>query len=268
MKRTPFVAGNWKMNTSRATAVDLAKSVAKGLPQGVSVGIAPPFVYLEAVAGVISGSALLLGAQDVYFEKNGAFTGEISVEMLKDFNVEFVLTGHSERRHVLLEPAALIAKKAAAVYAGGLVLIHCVGEKLEQRDAGKTFQVVQSQLEELSPTAISDPERLVIAYEPVWAIGTGRNATDAQAQEVHQFIRQSLAKRWHSDFADRVRIQYGGSVKPDNARALLAQPDVDGALVGGASLKADGFLAIAASTSSGQASPTGSGQGGSGPASA
>jgi triosephosphate isomerase len=245
MKRTQFVAGNWKMNTTRSTAVELAKGVAKGLPQGVSVGIAPPFVYLDAVAGAIAGSALLLGAQDVYFEKNGAFTGEISIEMLKDLSVKFVLTGHSERRHVLLEPPALIAKKAAAVYASGLILIHCVGEKLEQRDAGKTFNVVQAQLEELTPASISDPERLVIAYEPVWAIGTGRNATDAQAQEVHQYIRQSLAKMWNKDFADRVRIQYGGSVKPENARGLLSQPDVDGALVGGASLKSDAFLAIA-----------------------
>jgi triosephosphate isomerase (TIM) len=246
MKRVSFVAGNWKMNTTKSTAVELAKSVAKGLPAHATVGVAPPFVYLDAVGAAIAGSKLLLGAQDVYFEKNGAFTGEISVEMLKDLAVKFVLTGHSERRHVLLEPPALIAKKAVAVYAGGLTLVHCVGEKLEQRDAGKTFEVVQSQMDELSAPAMLDPERLVIAYEPVWAIGTGRTATDAQAQEVHQYIRQSIAKKWNKDFADHVRIQYGGSVKPDNARGLLGQPDIDGALVGGASLKADGFLAIAA----------------------
>jgi triosephosphate isomerase (TIM) len=244
MSRTPFVAGNWKMNTSKTSAVELAKVCAKGVPAGVSVGIAPPFVYLDVVNQAIAGSPLLLGAQDVYFEKNGAFTGEISIEMLKDVGIKFVLTGHSERRHVLGEAPALIGKKAHAVYAAGLVLVHCVGEKLEQRDAGKTFDVVQKQLEELDDS-IQDPDRLVIAYEPVWAIGTGRNATDAQAQEVHHWIRESLGKRWNKDFSDRVRIQYGGSVKPENAKGLLSQQDVDGALVGGASLKADSFLAIA-----------------------
>jgi triosephosphate isomerase len=246
MKRVSFVAGNWKMNTTKSTAIELAKAVAKGLPAHATVGVAPPYVYIDAIAGAIAGSKLLLGAQDVYFEKNGAFTGEISVEMLKDLSVKFVLTGHSERRHVLMESPALIAKKAAAAYAGGLILVHCVGEKLEQRDAGKTFDVVQSQLDELVPASIPDADRLVIAYEPVWAIGTGRTATDAQAQEVHHYIRESIGKKWNKDFADRVRIQYGGSVKPENAGGLLAQPDIDGALVGGASLKADGFLAIAA----------------------
>ncbi len=159
---------------------------------------------------------MLLGAQDAYFEKNGAFTGEISVEMLKDIGVTFVLAGHSERRHVLGENSALVAKKAQAIYGGGLTLVHCVGEKIEQRDAGQTFDVVQRQLEELT-SAIEDPNRLVIAYEPVWAIGTGRNATDAQAQEVHAYIRKSIGRRWNKDFADRVRIQYGGSMKPENA---------------------------------------------------
>jgi len=245
MSRTSFVAGNWKMNTTKASAVELAKAIAKGSPVGVQVGIAPPFVYLDAVGAAISGSAVLLGAQDVYFEKNGAFTGEISIEMLKDLGVKFVLTGHSERRHVLGETSAIIAKKAQAVYEAGLVLVHCVGEKLEQRDAGKTFEVVQHQLDELTKS-MQDPARVVIAYEPVWAIGTGRTATDGQAQEVHAFIRQSLAKGWNKDFADGVRIQYGGSMKPENARGLLAQPDVDGGLIGGAALKWDAFLVIAA----------------------
>ncbi|HEX4055500.1 MAG TPA: triose-phosphate isomerase [Tepidisphaeraceae bacterium] len=244
MSRVPFVAGNWKMNTAKAGAVDLAKAVAKGAPQGVQVGIAPPFVYLDAAAQAIAGSSILLGAQDAYFEKNGAFTGEISVEMLKDLGVSFALAGHSERRHVLGENSVMVAKKAHAIYGGGLILIHCVGEKIEQRDAGQTFDVVQRQLDELSH-AMQDPDRLVIAYEPVWAIGTGRNATDAQAQEVHAYIRQTIARRWNKDFADCVRIQYGGSMKPENARGLLAQPDVDGGLIGGASLKADAFLAIA-----------------------
>jgi len=201
-------------------------------------------VYLNEVAGAIAGSSVLVGAQDAYFEKNGAFTGEISIEMLRDVGVKFVLSGHSERRHVIKEPSELVAKKAAAVYASGLTLVHCVGETIQQRDAGKAFAVVQSQLEELNPAITEDPRRLVIAYEPVWAIGTGRNATDAQAQELHLFVRDFIGQQWNKDFADAVRIQYGGSMKPENAKGLLSQPDVDGGLIGGASLKADSFLAI------------------------
>ena len=244
MARTKFVAGNWKMNTTRSAAVDLAKGVAAGAPSGVQCGVAVPFVYIDAVGQALGNSSVMLGAQDVYFEKNGAFTGEISIEMLKDLGVKFVLTGHSERRHVLHESPELVGKKAAAVYDGGLVLIHCVGEKLQERDANQTLHVVRRQLEELKPASITDPKRLVIAYEPVWAIGTGRNATDEQAQEVHAFIRQTIEKMWNRDFADAVRIQYGGSMKPENAKGLLAQKDVDGGLIGGAALKADSFLAI------------------------
>ncbi len=233
------------MNTTKAAAIELAKGVAAGAPKaGVQAGIAPPFVYLDAVAQAIAGSPVLLGAQDVYFEKNGAFTGEVSIEMLHDIGVKFCLTGHSERRHVINEPAALIAKKAAAIYASGLVLVHCVGEKLEQRDAGQTFAVVQSQLEEIDPAKTGEPARFVVAYEPVWAIGTGRTASDEQAQEVHAFIRGFIARRWNKDFADAVRIQYGGSMKPDNAKGLMSQADVDGGLIGGAALKTESFLAI------------------------
>lgn len=242
--RTKFVAGNWKMNTTKSSAVELAKGVAKGVSSGVEAGVAVPFVYIDAVGQALAGSSVLLGAQDAYFEKNGAFTGEISVEMLKDLGVKFVLTGHSERRHVLKETPELVGKKAAAIYAAGLTLVHCVGEKLEERDANQTLAVCEAQLKELKPAEISDPKRLVIAYEPVWAIGTGRNATDAQAQEVHAFIRQTIGKMWNADFANAVRIQYGGSMKPENAKGLLAQPDVDGGLIGGAALKADSFLAI------------------------
>jgi triosephosphate isomerase len=244
MSRTKFVAGNWKMNTDRAGALELAKAVVKGAPVGVQMGVAPPFVYLDSVGQTVNGSPVLLGAQDAYFEKNGAFTGEISLEMLKDLGVKFVLAGHSERRHVLGDSSALVSKKANAIYVAGFTLVHCVGEKIEQRDTGQTFEVVRHQLEELNHS-MQDPQRLVIAYEPVWAIGTGRNATDAQAQEVHAYIRAHLAKTWNKDFADRVRIQYGGSMKPENAKGLLSQPDVDGGLIGGASLKADAFLAIA-----------------------
>jgi triosephosphate isomerase (TIM) len=232
------------MNTTRAAAIELASGVAKGAPKsGVQVGVAPPFVYLGAVAQAVGGSGVLVGAQDLYFEKSGAFTGEISADMLRDIGVTFALTGHSERRHVLGESPKLIGQKAHAAYAAGLILVHCVGEKLDERDSGKTFQVVQAQLEELS-SSMQDPQRLVIAYEPVWAIGTGRNATDQQAQEVHAYIRQSIGKLWNKDFADRVRIIYGGSMKPENASGLMAQPDVDGGLIGGASLKPDSFLAI------------------------
>jgi len=191
----------------------------------------------------LAGSGVLVGAQDAYFEKNGAFTGEVSVEMLKDVGATFCLTGHSERRHVLREPPELVGRKAQAVYNAGLTVIHCVGEKLEERDAGTTNGVVQRQVEELT-TQMDDPARVVIAYEPVWAIGTGRTASDAQAQEVHAFIRDLLGKRWNKSFADAVRIQYGGSMKPDNAKGLIGQTDVDGGLIGGAALKADSFLAI------------------------
>jgi triosephosphate isomerase (TIM) len=245
MNRIPFVAGNWKMNTSKASAIELAKGVAKGEPDGVDVGVAPPFIYLDAVAQAIAGTPLLLGAQDVYFEKNGAFTGEISIEMLKDIGVKFCLAGHSERRHVIKESSELVAKKAAAIYNGGLILIHCVGEKLEQRDANQTLSVVKSQLDELTDS-IQDPNRLVVAYEPVWAIGTGLTATPQQAQEAHAFTRATIAKRFNKNFANRIQIQYGGSVKASNAAELLSQPDVDGALVGGASLKIEEFAAILA----------------------
>ena len=242
--RTSFVAGNWKMNTNKASAVALAKAVAAGAPARVQVGVAPPFVYLDAVGQALKGSTVRLGAQDVCAEKNGAYTGACSTEMLADLGVNFVLAGHSERRHFFKESGETVAKKASAILAGGFTLIHCVGEKLEERDANQTLAVVQKQLDELNPNTMQDPDRLVIAYEPVWAIGTGRNATDAQAQEVHAFIRQSLAKKWNKEFADRVRIQYGGSMKPENAAGLMAQPDVDGGLIGGAALKADSFLAI------------------------
>ena len=231
------------MNLNKAGAVDLAKGVAKAAPAGVQVGVAAPFVYLDAVGQALAGSSVLPGAQDAYFENNGAFTGEISTAMLQDLGVKFCLTGHSERRHVIKETPELVSKKAHAVYAAGLILVHCIGEKLEERDSSKTLDVCKAQLHELT-TKLDDPNRVVIAYEPVWAIGTGRNATDAQAQEVHAFIRQELGRMWNKDFADRVRIQYGGSMKPDNAKGLLTQTDVDGGLIGGAALKADSFLGI------------------------
>lgn len=242
--RTKFIAGNWKMNLTKTTSIELARAIARAIPNNVEVGVAPPFVYIDAVASAISGSKLLLGAQDAYCEQGGAFTGEICVPMLKDLGVRFCLSGHSERRHVLHESPELVGKKTHAIYSAGLIAIHCVGETLAERDANQTLNVVRSQLAELDSKIITDPTRLVIAYEPVWAIGTGRNATDQQAQEVHAFIRQTLGQMWNNDFASRVRIQYGGSLKPENANGLLSQPDVDGGLIGGASLKPESFLAI------------------------
>jgi triosephosphate isomerase len=229
------------MNTESATATALAKAVAADMPEGVDVGIAPPFVYIERVKR--ESGPVLVGAQDVHHEEKGAFTGEVSVGMLRDVGCDFVIVGHSERRHVIHEPTNLIAAKAAATYNGGLILVHCVGETLEEREADNTLSVIEQQLAELTP-AIDDPARLVIAYEPVWAIGTGKVATTEQAQEVHAFIRKELAESWNEDFASKVRIQYGGSVKPENCRELFGCPDIDGALVGGASLKSETFLPI------------------------
>ncbi|MEM8872963.1 MAG: triose-phosphate isomerase [Planctomycetota bacterium] len=242
MSRTPYVAGNWKMNLHTADGVALAEKVAIDRPDGMDVGVAPPFPYLAKIAE-IGGGRLHVGAQDVHHEDVGAFTGEVSAGMLRDVGCDFVIVGHSERRHIIGEPTELVAKKAAAVYRAGMTLIHCVGETIDERRDDATLSIVESQLAELSP-AIDDPARLVIAYEPVWAIGTGETATPEQAQEVHAFIRKELAEAYGDDFAAAVRIQYGGSMKPGNAAELIAQPDIDGGLIGGASLKPDDFLAI------------------------
>jgi len=244
--RKVFVAGNWKMNLDRQAAVELASGLAdKVNTDEVRVAVCPPFVYLLPVAEVIAGSKIELGAQDVYFQGNGAFTGEISTDMLKDACCKYVIVGHSERRHVIGESDELINKKLKAVIAAGLWAIFCIGEKIEQRDAGQTEQVLDQQLTAglagLDETQLST---LVIAYEPVWAIGTGRNATPQQAQEAHSFIRRWLADKYSRALADDMIIQYGGSVKAANAADLIGQADVDGALVGGASLKLEEFAAI------------------------
>jgi triosephosphate isomerase len=246
--RKPLIAGNWKMNTDLLGAGRLAAEIAAevGQKQDVEVLLCPPSVYLSAVGKVVAGSYIQLGAQNLYFEKSGAYTGELSAAMLKDVGCRYVIIGHSERRHIrwLAEGDELLCKKVAAALAAGLTPILCVGETLAQRDAGTTEKVVQTQLDGgLAGIADADLEKIVIAYEPVWAIGTGRNATPLQAQEVHAFIRARLRARSPAA-AEKVRIQYGGSVKPDNAGELLGQIDVDGALVGGASLKSADFLAI------------------------
>ena len=245
--RKPFVAGNWKMNLNSAEALALAQGLAAKASEfgNAEVGIIPPFVYIAQVKWAIKDAPLGIGAQDVYFEKNGAFTGEISTAMLSDIGVKYVLVGHSERRHVLGETDALLNKKLHAVINAGLTAILCVGEKLEERKENKTFDVCKTQLVEgLKGVDKAKAAQLVIAYEPVWAIGTGLNATKEQAQEVHAYIRGELAKIFDQHTADGIRIQYGGSVKASNAGELMSQPDVDGALVGGASLKVDEFVGI------------------------
>jgi len=247
--RKPFVAGNWKMNMDGRSSVDLAKRLASesvGIAdQKVTVAICPPFVYLQAVVKALDGSSIAVGAQDSYFEPNGAFTGEISIPMLKDIGCTYCLCGHSERRHVIGETDELINQKVTSAINGGLLPILCVGELLNEREASKTEEVVTRHVKEgLAGLSAEKVSAVTIAYEPVWAIGTGLTATPQQAQEVHDFIRKLLAQMYDEQLAQEIRIQYGGSVKPGNAAELMSQKDVDGLLVGGASLKADDFLAI------------------------
>lgn len=244
--RKPFVAGNWKMNTDSQGAVDLAQGLAAQVKdEQVTVAVCPPFVYLQAVAQAVSGSSVAVGSQDVYFEANGAFTGEISTDMLKDVGSTYVLCGHSERRHVLGETDSLVNQKLKATLDAGLLPILCIGELLEQRDADETESVCEVQLKEgLAGVTAGQMASVTIAYEPVWAIGTGRTASPEQAQEVHAFVRKVLADLYDEKIAQATRIQYGGSAKPGNAAELMGQPDVDGLLVGGASLKVDDFVAI------------------------
>ena len=247
--RKPFVAGNWKMNTDNHAGIELAKLVASGSSEvasrKVTVAVCPPFVYLQAITGALSASSVAVGAQDLYFESNGAFTGEISAAMLKDVGCTYVLCGHSERRHVIGEPDELINKKVTAAVNGGLLPILCVGELLAEREASQTEQVVARQMKEaLAGLSAEKVSAVTVAYEPVWAIGTGRTATPQQAQQAHDFIRKLLADMYDGQLAEEIRILYGGSVKPDNAAELMNQEDIDGLLVGGASLKKDDFLAI------------------------
>jgi len=245
--RKSFVAGNWKMNTNGQEAVQLGMAVAVGAHDvRADLAVCPPFVYLCAVAAALKGSRVALGAQNMYSEPKGAYTGEISAAMLKDAGCRCVILGHSERRHILGEKDDLIRAKVRAALAAQLEPILCVGETLEERDANRTLTVIERQVREgLSGTPAEQARRVTLAYEPVWAIGTGRSAAPEQAQEVHAAIRKLLAALFGADTAEAIRIQYGGSVKPENARAILSQPDVDGALVGGACLNADSFLQIA-----------------------
>lgn len=246
--RPKFVAGNWKMYPTSATAaIELAGAVARGLgnEQRIRVAVCPPFPYLAQVGDALRGSPVALGAQNCYTEKEGAFTGEVSPAMLLDVGCRYVILGHSERRHKLGESDEFINQKVRIALATGLHVILCIGETLEQRQANQTEGVLDLQVTKgLAGIAEGDIARLTLAYEPVWAIGTGHNATPQQAQDAHAFIRRRVGQIVGEKAAQALPIQYGGSVKPENAASLFAQPDVDGGLIGGASLKADTFLAI------------------------
>jgi len=248
MTRRKFVCGNWKMHKTIAEAVQLVRELRdRAGKSGAQVAVAPPYTALAAVKQALQGSAIQLFAQDCHHEKQGAFTGEVSATMLKDAGCDGVIVGHSERRQYFGETDESVAKKVRAALAESLHPIVCVGETLQEREAGKTWEVVSRQVRGgLAGLDAGSLQRITLAYEPVWAIGTGRTATTAQAQEVHAQIRGLLRELGGAQVADAVRIQYGGSVKPDNAKDLLSQPDIDGALVGGASLKANDFAAIVA----------------------
>ncbi|MDH3392444.1 MAG: triose-phosphate isomerase [Desulfobulbaceae bacterium] len=247
MQRTPLIAGNWKMHTTIDEAVTLAKAVAEA-SQGLNdrqVMIAPPFTALAAVAKAVSGSPVQVAGQNVSWEEKGAFTGEIAPNMLLDAGCTMAIIGHSERRQIFAESDEMINKRLLGAQAAGLIPILCIGETLAEREADNTFKVLEEQLRKgLADVAISNPAELVIAYEPVWAIGTGKTASKEQAQEVHAFLRKILTDLYEKNVASQIRILYGGSVNSDNVDALMAQQDVDGALVGGAALKPESFSRI------------------------
>ena len=243
--RRQLIAGNWKMNTDAAGAEELAGAIAAaaGKCEGADILVCPPAVWLSKVADAVGGSNVAVGAQNAWHEPSGAYTGELSVDMLKEAGCSFVILGHSERRHVIGETDELINKKVHATLAGGLTAVLCVGELLEEREAGRTDEVLTTQMAG-GLAGVSDLSNVVIAYEPVWAIGTGKTATPEQAEAAHAHVRKWIESNYTAESAAGIRILYGGSVKPDNAATLLGQENVDGALVGGASLKSDSFLAI------------------------
>ncbi len=245
--RKPIIAGNWKLNKNIKEAVDLVneiKAKCAGFDKA-DIVVCPVFTALSKVAEVLEGTKIGLGAQDLYWQDAGAFTGEVSAPLLKDAGCQYVIIGHSERRQFFGETNETVNNKIKAALAHGLIPIVCVGENLQEREAGKTFDVIKDHVENsLKGFTAQDMGKMVVAYEPVWAIGTGKTATPAQAQEVHKFIRGLLEKNCGKGVAETIRIQYGGSVKADNAQELISQPDIDGALVGGASLKADSFAGI------------------------
>lgn len=243
--RQSLIMGNWKMNGSRQEGQQLAKALADGLGAvSQEVAVCVPFVYLSDIRNVLASSPIAVGAQNVADQASGAYTGEVSAAMLTDCGVKYALVGHSERRSYYGDTNESVAKRFCQAQKQNVIPVLCVGETLEEREQNRTFQVVDEQLDAVIDAAgIEAFANAVIAYEPVWAIGTGKTASDDQAQEVHHYIRQQIAKRSQA-IADKVQILYGGSVKPDNAKGLFAMPDIDGGLVGGASLDAKGFLQI------------------------
>ena len=247
MGRIPVIAGNWKMNKTVDEAVELVKQL-KALISGVGgveVIVAPPFTALYAVQKELKDSLIHLAAQNLFWEEKGAFTGEVSPSMIREVGCEFVIIGHSERRQLFGETDESVNLRIKAALGQGLKPIFCIGETLKEREDGKTFSVIKRQIEGgLKDFGEKEVLTITIAYEPVWAIGTGRTATPQQAQEVHHFIRETLGRLYSKDLADKIRIQYGGSVTPENVKGLMDQQDIDGALVGGASLKAETFSRI------------------------
>lgn len=243
--RRSLVVGNWKMNGTLASAESLAKGIIAGLDQDVGdIAICVPYVHLPLVSELVKDTKLALGSQNVADKASGAFTGEIAAAMLQEFGCKYAIVGHSERRTYYGDTDASVAARFCQAQAEGIVPILCVGETLEQREQNQTFEVIKAQLDAVIDLAgIAAFGAAVIAYEPVWAIGTGRTATDDQAQEVHQQIRQYIAVK-DQNVADKIQILYGGSAKPENAKGLFAMPDIDGGLIGGASLDADSFLKI------------------------
>lgn len=246
--RKPVIAGNWKLYKTIAESVDLVNALKPLVANshGVEIVVAPVFTALSRVYDAVKGSNVCLAAQDCYWEDEGAFTGEVAPGLLKDAGCSHVIIGHSERRQYFGETDQAVNKKAKAAIAAGLTAIVCIGETLSERESEQTFSVIETQIKGgLAGFSEDSFVNIVIAYEPVWAIGTGKTASDVQAQEVHVFIRQLIARLFNPSVAEAVRILYGGSVKPDNVKGLMAQADIDGALVGGASLKAESFAAIA-----------------------
>ncbi|MBM3334331.1 triose-phosphate isomerase [Candidatus Sumerlaeota bacterium] len=245
--RIPFIAGNWKMYMTRAEAKDLVEGLLTALAnvRDVEVAVCPPFTALDCVSRLVANSRIALGAQNCYWEDKGAFTGEVAAPLLKEIGCKYCIVGHSERRQYFGETNETVRKRILALYKHGILPILCIGETLKEREKGQTEKVVLTQLRECLQNL--PPERVVkttVAYEPVWAIGTGKTATPQQAQEVHALIRAEVVRMYGKDVAEGVRIQYGGSVKPDNIKELMDQEDIDGALVGGASLKVDSFAPI------------------------
>ena len=247
MTRMPFIAGNWKMNKTAGEAVELVRQLKATLSgvKEVEVAVAPPFTALQAVQKELEGSSIRLAAQNLFWEEKGAYTGEISPLMLKELGCRYVILGHSERRQLFEETDETVNKRMKAALRQGLAPIFCIGETLKEREEERAFAVIGDQLQEgLRGITEEEMDRVVIAYEPVWAIGTGKTATPQQAEEVHAFIRQRLSDLFSNGIAEKIRIQYGGSVTPDNVKGLMSQKDIDGALVGGASLKPDTFSKI------------------------